>query len=371
MATITEQAVRDLAGFRSDDIPVVSCYLDVDGRRHVRSADYEQQLEHLLRPVRDRTNGAAPDGADLDRITRYVQDGIDRSHVRGLAMFSCASAGLFEVLELPVPVRDQVLVGHAPVVNQLELVLRHAEPLGVLLVDKEHARVFVFELGELVERSELLEELPRHYDSRGQLARGDVEHHVDDLTSQHVRHAAQAAFTMYQEHPFAHLVIGASSELRGEIESALHPYLVERLGPTLSVPPSAGIDEIRTAAVEAEAAIAAERERDLVEQLRSTAHGGGRAVTGLAPVLEASSQRRVSHLVVSAGYVEPGWRCGTCARLAHVGPACPACGASMTAEDNVVGEAVDAAIMAGSRVDVCLDNADLDVLGRVGAFLRY
>ena len=54
--------------------------------------------------------------------------------------------------------------------NQLELILQHAEPLGVLLVDKEHARMFVFELGELVERSEFLEELPRDYDSRGQSA---------------------------------------------------------------------------------------------------------------------------------------------------------------------------------------------------------
>lgn len=371
MATITEQAVRGLAEFRSEDVPVVSCYLDVDGRRHVRPVDYEQQLEQLLRSVRTRTNGAAPDAQDLDRITQYVQDGVDRSHVRGLAMFSCTSADLFEAVELPVPVRDQVLVGRAPAVNQLEFVLQHAEPLGVLLVDKEHSRVFVFELGELVERTELLEELPRHYDSRGQLARGDVDHHVDDLTSQHVRHATQAAFAMYQDHPFAHLVIGVPSELRGQVESALHPYLIERLGPTLSVPPSAALDEIREAAVEAEADIEAERERDLVEQLRSTARGGGRAITGLSPVLEASSQRRVSHLVVSSGYVEPGWRCGTCTRLAEVGPACPTCGASMTAEDNVVAEAVDVAIMSGSRVDVCLDNADLDVLGRIGAFLRY
>jgi hypothetical protein len=43
----------------------------------------------------------------------------------------------------------------------------------------------------------------------------------------------------------------------------------------------------------------------------------------------------------------------------------------MSPEDNVIAEVVDAAIMAGSRVDVCLDNADLDVLGRIGAFLRY
>jgi hypothetical protein len=371
LATITEHVVRKLAGFRSEDVPVVSCYLDVDGRRHVRPADYEQQLDRMLRAARGRANGTSPDQRDLDRIVKRVKDGVDRSTTRGLALFSCAAPDLFEVIEMPVAVRDQVLVGHAPAVNQLELVLQHAEPLGVLLVDKEHSRIFVFELGELVERSEYLEELPRDYDSRGHHARGTIEHHVDDLTAQHLRHAAAAAFEMYGAHPFAHLVIGAAADLRGAIEESLHPYLVERLGPTLSVPASASIDDIRRAAIAAEADIESGRERDLVEKLRSTARGGGRAVTGLGPVLEAGSQRRVAHLLVSAGYVDPGWRCGTCTRLADVGPTCPTCGADMVAEDNVVAEAVDAAILAGSRVDICLDNADLDVLGRIGAFTRY
>lgn len=371
MATISEQAVHELAGFRSDDAPVVSCYLDVDGRRHVRAADYEHRLDQLLRPLSSATTGDQPDRRDLDRISRFVRNGLDRSQVRGLALFSCASPDLFEAVELPVPVRDQVIVGHAPAVNQLELVLQHAEPLGVLLADKERARMFVFELGELVERTEFVEELPRDYDRRGQSARGDVEHHIEDLTSQHVRHTADAAFAMYRAHPFAHLVIGASSELRGQVEAALHPYLVERLGPSLPVRPSASVDEVRQAAIEAELSLEADRERGLVEQLRSTAGGGGRAVTGLGPVLEAAGERRVAHLLVSQGFVHPGWRCGSCTRLAEVGPQCPTCGEAMTAEENVVAEAVDAAILAGSRVDVCLDNADLDVLGRIGAFLRY
>lgn len=371
MASITEQAVRELAGFRSDDVPIVSCYLDVDGRRHVRPVDYEQQLDQMLRSARDQAADSKPDQRDLDRILARVRQGVDRSTTRGLALFSCASPDLFEVIEIPVPVRDQVIVGHAPAINQLEMVLQHAEPLGVLLVDKEHSRVFVFELGQLVERSEFLEELPRDYDSRGHQARGGVDHHVDDLTSQHIRHAAAAAFDMYRAHPFAHLVIGASSELRGQLEDSLHPYLVERLGPTLPVAPSASLDEVRTAAIAAEAEIGADRERELVEELRGTARGGGRAVVGLGPVLEASSQRRVAHLLVSAGFVAPGWRCGACGRLAEVGPTCPTCGEAMIAEDNVVAEAVDAAVLSGAQVDVCLDNADLDVLGRIGAFLRY
>jgi hypothetical protein len=39
--------------------------------------------------------------------------------------------------------------------------------------------------------------------------------------------------------------------------------------------------------------------------------------------------------------------------------------------EDVVSEAVDDALNAGAAVDVCVGNADLDVLGRIGAFLRF
>jgi hypothetical protein len=39
--------------------------------------------------------------------------------------------------------------------------------------------------------------------------------------------------------------------------------------------------------------------------------------------------------------------------------------------DDVVEEAVETALSQSARVEICVGNADLDVLGRVGALLRY
>ena len=52
--TLTQDAIRALAGFDGDAAPVVSLYLDVDGRRHVRPRDYEMHLDQLLRQARER-----------------------------------------------------------------------------------------------------------------------------------------------------------------------------------------------------------------------------------------------------------------------------------------------------------------------------
>ncbi len=43
----------------------------------------------------------------------------------------------------------------------------------------------------------------------------------------------------------------------------------------------------------------------------------------------------------------------------------------MVQVDDVVEEAVEEALNQSCEVEICVGNADLDVLGRIGALLRY
>ena len=370
---ITEAAIRELAAFRGEDAPVTSCYLDVDGRRLVRRSDYEHQLDILLRSARDKVNGSDSVATDLRRIEEYVKAGFDRSTTRGLAFFSCSAHDLWEVIPLPVPVHNRVVVNSVPAVGQLESVVQDYERIGVLLADRQRARMFVFELGEITEQSTVLDELPRDYDERGH---GDLgydreRHHVDELAAQHLRHAAKETFELFQRTPFGCFTVGAPDAIFNELEACLHPYLRERLGPRVGVGVNASIDEIRSAVFEIEGEINRRREADLVERLRSAIDSSGRGMKGLDPVLRALHEHRVEHLVVSDGYVEAGWSCGSCGALAAIGRTCAQCGADMEHLDDVVEEAVEMALTQKVKVQLCVGNADLDVLGRIGALLRY
>jgi peptide subunit release factor 1 (eRF1) len=113
------------------------------------------------------------------------------------------------------------------------------------------------------------------------------------------------------------------------------------------------------------------KEAALVARLRDAVGSGRRGVAGLDPVLTALAQHRVEHLVVSDGYSAAGWSCGACGVLAAVGSRCKTCGEPMQELEDVVEEAVDQALALRCRVEVCRGNADLDVLGRVGALLRF
>lgn len=372
MPVLTEASIRELAGFRSADPPVVSCYLDVDGRRQVRAKDYQLTLESMARRV--AADHADHDlRSDLDRLMSHVGNGIDRHGVRGLAMFSCASKGLWEVLPLPVPVASRIAVNQSPVVGPLEAIVHELEPLAVLLVDRQRARMFRLHFGEVIERSNLFEALPREYDRRDDAGRGSREreqHHVDELAMQHLRHAADAVFHQFQESGFGHLTIGAADDVYSSVEHVLHPYLRERLAPRLHVAVTASESEIVRAALEVEREVERRRETASVARLRDAVGSANKGVAGLAGVLPALADRRVATLLVSNGFAESGWQC-ECGALALKGPRCPVDGRDMVRTDDVVSDAIDAALREGARIEMCEGNADLDVLGRIGAILRY
>lgn len=372
MTVITEASIKDLAGFQSAETPVVSCYLDVDGRRHIRPKDYLLELESLKKQLIASHPGQNFD-ADLALMSDYVATHLDRHGVRGLAMFSCAAKKYWKVIRLPVSVSNRLSVNQSPVVAPLEAIVHTLEPLGVLLVDRQRARMLVFQFGEVVERTELFEALPRDYDRRDDASRGSREreqHHVDELAHQHFRHSAEAVFRLFQHRGFGRLSIGATDEVYAAVEHELHPYLRERLAPRIHVPVSANETDIAKAAFDIERVVEREREDAAVTKLRDAIGSGNKGTAGLVSVLGALNERRVATLLVSNGFEESGWLCA-CGALAMKGPKCPLDGQEMERVDDVVSDAVDAALREGAHVVTCEANADLDVHGRIGALLRY
>ncbi|MGH9178334.1 MAG: hypothetical protein ACRD0N_07260 [Acidimicrobiales bacterium] len=372
MTALNQDVIRSLASFKGGDAPVVSVYLDVDGRRFVRPRDYELHLEALLRYAREGQNGHRPDGEDLRRIEHHVKGGIDRSRTRGLALFSCARSGLWEVLELPVGVRNQLVVNTTPHIRQLETVLEENERFGVLLADRQRARMFVFELGQLVDKSELFDSLPRHEDDRGDWDKDHVRDHSADAAHHHLKRAADVAFSVFQEQDLDHLVIGAPDEIAKELERLVHSYLRDRIAARIKLPVNSSDATITEAALEVEQQVERAKEAAQVARLRDAVGAGNGGVAGLPGVLSALVERRVDTLLVSDGYEAPGWRCPTCGHLAVRGPACPVCPSSTMARvDDVVEEALEDALAQSCRIEVVVGNPDLDVLGCIGALLRF
>ncbi len=302
-----------------------------------------------------------------------MRNGFDRSRVRALALFSCSDRGLWEVVPLPARVRSRVVVNDLPAVGQLEAIAEERCRFGVLLVDRQRTRMFIFELDELVETTEAHGELPRDYDTRGEQRAGrragPRRRPGVDPRAQRGRPRLRLASRSTASSTSAS---GCPDDMAGEVEGALHPYLRRAPpGPHRRHPAGlarrhphrrGGHGGVRRAGPRG-------RPRRPAARHRSAPAVGPSPVCG--PVLGALAERRVDHLIVSHEYEQEGWRCRQTGALHAVRPRRDEDPASLHHVEDVVEEAIDDALGQGAKVEICVASADLDVHGRIGALLRY
>ena len=375
MPNIDRDFLRALAEWRADGAPVSSLYLDVDGRRYPRRTDYLLRADALC----DQLEGQAEEGGrdavasvtgDLRRFRDYLS-GLDRRRIRGVALFSCSSAGLWEDVPVPRPLPDRAVLAEHPYVLPLEALIETYESFCTVLVDREKARIFLASTGSIEEESDVLDDVPGQHDQGG-WSQARYQRHIGEHVQQHYKHVAEVVLRFYQRRSFDHLILGGPEEVLAEFERHLHDYVRRRVVARTSLPVTASADDVLERSLAVEERLEAERERRVLERLRAEAAAGRQAVLGLEPVLGALNDGRVDTLVVPLGLSRPGMRCAECGRLAVGGRTCRTCGGRLRPVTDVVDDAVAAALRQSSRVQTLTLIDPRDGEGReVGALLRY
>jgi peptide chain release factor subunit 1 len=374
MTDLDHDLLRRLADWDGTEVPISSLYLTVDGRRFPRKADYEIRLDELLRRAHAQAQAMAErprrsvDG-DILAMSEFVRGGFERGETRGLALFSSHAAGRWEAVLVPRPVRDRAVVGARADLMPLEVLLETYRPTGVALVDFEKARLFLVELGRIDEVTDVWDEVPGRHDQGG-WAQMRMQRHVDDHRAQHLKHVAEALFTVFRRRPFEHLVLAGPAEARHELEASLHDYLARRVRARLTMAIGVPSAEVLARVLEVEESAEREREREAIERLARAAAVDDQGAAGLEPTLEALAAARVAQLVVSIDLSAPGAACSECGRLIASDGPCPACGGKTQRIPDVVDAAVAAALRTGSRVET-VSGGGLDELGGIGALLRF
>jgi peptide chain release factor subunit 1 len=298
----------------------------------------------------------------------WLARGIDRSSTRGLALFSCQGQGWFEAIELPVPVRDEAGIGHAPRIRQLAEVIDEPEPFVLALVDRTHLRLFVVAGPEIRELPALVAHRERAVDTSIEL--GSFEHHDEEAARAHLRRAAAAVDDAGRTWPVRHIVVGGPDDAVAELERRVHPTTRALIAGRAGVSVAAPVEEIAAAARAVAERAERESETALVEDLRQRTAGAHGGVVGLEATLTALAEQRVGVLLVAGEFAAPGARCPACA---HVGPdvrQCPVCGTTNVEVDDVVEIAIEQAVAQGAAVEFCR-GTELEHFGSIGAIERY
>jgi peptide chain release factor subunit 1 len=375
MTDVDRALLRKLAEWTPGDLPIVSLHLSVDGRRYPRKQDYEVRLDALLRRGREAAEGMGREArrsreTDLDRMERFVKDEFERGANRGLALFGCAGAGLWEEIVLPRPLLSRIEIGPQPDLLPLEAMLETYESFCTILIDSERARIFVAELGRIEEKADLSDDVPGRHDQGG-WSQARYQRHIDEHRQRHLRRVADVLFRSFKRRQFDHLILAGPEEVISEFEHELHDYLRQRVRARFQMPITALAAEVLERSLQTQEQIEREQERAIVRELVAEQAAGRKAVAGLHSTLRALGEARVARLVVTLDLRAEGLGCLTCGRLTTRGKRCEACGSPLHPVPDVVEAAVVQAYRQGCGVQIVPEDDLLKELGGVGALLRF
>jgi peptide chain release factor subunit 1 len=367
--TLAEQ-LRELAHTHGDPV-VTSLYIDIDGRRDPRRAMVEGRFEHLARTARRQAEAVDSETAraveeDLERIHRWLT-GLDRSSLRGVAVFSNTRDDFFAALPLRRAVEDEVTIGPSPRLVQLAGIVADDPRLLIVLVDHQRARCFRYELGALTERGSRFHEKPRAVDADIEIGGFDRKH-ADELLH-HLRDAVSMITDDLRDWRPDQLIVGGPDEAVSSLVRLLPEDLARSWG-RVQLRVTATTDEISRVAETIGSAVMRTTEDALLDVLVSRA-ATDRSVTGMGDTLAALGETRVDTLVIGRHLTSHGSRCMSCGRLdfAHT-VRCVRCGGETIDVTDLAAAVTDLAIEQGADVRLCDDDA-LVPIGGIGATTRF
>ncbi len=365
---LTDQDVRELLKFTSPH-PVLSVYLSTDPTLGNKDS-YRLRLRNMLKKVN------LPQ--DEEAVERYMMQEYDWSG-RGVAVFSCAPEGFFRAYALAVPVRDLVHVGDRPSVRVLADLLDSYGGYGVVLVDKQGARLFHFHLGELREQEGIVGEAVKRTKHGGASslpgARGGTAgrtKHVDEVIERNMKEAVDFAISFFEQNRIRRILIGGTEDNVALFRSLLPKAWQSLIVGTFPMNMTASHAEVLAKAMQVGQEAESKRESQLIKDLITAAAKNSGAVIGLEDTLQAVNEDRVMTLVILEGFGQSAYRCAQCGYLtSRQQGACPACGGEMQEIPDAVDFAISRVMRSGGDVEVVHRNPDLEKAGMIGSFLRY
>lgn len=374
MAELEGSVLRKLAGWDAGDAPVSSLYLNVDGRHYPREEDVRQRARKSLHRLREqsvwlpKTHGKSV-VADAGRMMGYLEGEFERGATRGLALFSCHERGLWERIRTARPLPDRATVGRQPYLLPLEAMLETQKSLCAVIVDREKARIFLFDRDVVEERTEVVDDVPGRHEQGG-WAQARYQRHVEDHVGRHLRRVAEVLLDMLRRGDFDHLIVGGPEQALTEFERLLHDWVTRRIVGRTSLPITATPAEVLERMLEIEERMESEKEAEMLGRLRAAASAGRGAVVGVPATLRALNDARVDTLVVPFDSGSPGVRCPECGLLDAERKRCPRCGVPTAPVIDLVDAAVAAALRQRATVET-VTHALTDDDGTMGALLRY
>lgn len=369
-----EELMAALLEFESQELPVISLYLDTragaQGRQNF-SSFVRKRLTERARAYDAQSPERESLDADSRRIAAYLMNLKPSS--QGVALFACSGANdFFRVGQFDAPFeRHQLFVFERPHVYPLARLIDQYRPYAVVLADTNRAQIFVFACGSTINRKDL-QNVKTKQAQVGGWTQSRYERHLENYHIQHAKEIVKVLEDTVQREGIEDVILAGDETtiiplLREQMSKELSGRIIDVMSLAIDTPEHALLEE----SLRVYRLYDLTSDRQKVEQLMNEYGAGGRAVVGVPETFAALSNGQVEELLIAAStsslkYDEAEVKKVWDAYQSDV--EAPATVDARNIADELVRRAKQ---LSSARVTFIEDPTLLEPVGGVGALLRY
>lgn len=291
-------------------------------------------------------------------------------HARGsAAVFVSIPHDLAKCFVIPPPIQDMLIVDSSPYIRPLLEFMEEYEPMAILVVDENHAKLFIVEGGE-ISRSQNLKEAIIHHHKKGGWSQMRFQRVRRGALNRFYKEVILHLTKLMGNEMIGRIVLAGPGIAKDHIEEYFPENLRNRIIGKVDIDIGTPDDQILRHAFK----VFFERERIeealAVDSLRSEILKGGLAVYGFDETYASVASGRAELVLLLLGLQLPGWKCERCRYAWLSTMICPYCG-DPTARVDAVEELVEKAEEMNTRLEFVKESEYLKGLGGVAAMLRY
>jgi peptide subunit release factor 1 (eRF1) len=291
-----------LARLEPASLPLLSVYLntEVNGTgRTTYDLFVRKELRQRARTYEERSPDRESLDRDCERIEQYLSDELQPS-TRGVALFACSGAGLFEAIQLQVPfTENHLVVGDRPHLYPLAR-LDEAHPrYAALVVDTNAARIFVFGTGTIVDTLDVQNPKTKHSKAGG-WSQARFQRRVENVHLLHAKEVVERLDQIVSAEDIEHVVVAGDEVIVPLLKEQFPERLIAKLVDVLRLDIRSPEHEVLAATLEALRRKDEETDEAVVQGLIGDYRAGGLARLGPQPVREALERGQVDTLVIAA-----------------------------------------------------------------------
>lgn len=375
---ISYDDVRQLQQYQSGpDALILSLYLNVDQSNAANlNRGFETVVENTFRHIAENPNSNNKHRleAECERVLRFLRSYTPKG--RGLVIFSDSSKDFWWHRDLQVEVPTEARWSPQPWVRPLLEVLEDHDRFGVVLMDKQRARILTVDATGLEQHAEILSDTPNKHATTGTDHIWSQTHMDRDHTNHiksHAKRVADDLGAIVERLKISRLVVGGPVEATSLFINELPKRLQQMIIGTISVPLDASYERLTNELRGVQEKAEHEDETKLVDSMITAAMKGDRAVLGLTATLAAIQEQRVYCLVVARDYHVEGKQCSSCQVLVVEGADnCSFCGGKLEAATDLINRASHRVIEQAGKVQMVSGAAAEKLAGTgIGAVLRF